>query len=57
MILSRVTVIETRVWIGNWINNLQVVTTIHYNITADLHNSQSLHTNLFSLPSLVFTDL
>jgi hypothetical protein len=40
-----------------FINNLQVVTTINYNTIADLHNLQSLHTNLFSLSPLIFTDL
>jgi hypothetical protein len=40
-----------------FIDNLQVVTTINsYTITA-LHNLQSLHTNLFTLSTLVFTDL
>jgi hypothetical protein len=40
-----------------FIDNLQVVTTINYNTIADLHNLQSLHTNLFSLSPLVFMDL
>jgi hypothetical protein len=39
------------------INNLQVITTINYYTIAALHNLQSLHTNLFSLPTLVFKDL
>jgi hypothetical protein len=30
-----------------FINNLQVITTINYYTIADLHNLQSLHTNLF----------
>jgi hypothetical protein len=37
------------------INNLQVVTTNNEYTVADLHNVQSLHTNLFSLSALVFT--
>jgi hypothetical protein len=36
---------------------LQVVTTNNYDTIADLHNVQSLHTYLFSLSGLVFTDL
>jgi hypothetical protein len=40
-----------------FINHLQVVTTINNYIIAALHNLQSLHTNLFSLSVLVFTDL
>jgi hypothetical protein len=40
-----------------FINNLEVVTTINYYTTAALHNLQSLHTNLFSLSALVFTGL
>jgi hypothetical protein len=36
---------------------LQVVTTNNYNTTTDLHNLQSLHTNLFSLSALAFMDL
>jgi hypothetical protein len=40
-----------------FINNLQVVTTDNYYSIADLHNLESLHTNLFSLSALVFTDL
>jgi hypothetical protein len=40
-----------------FINNLQVITTINYYTIAALHNLQSLHTNLFSLSALVFTDL
>jgi hypothetical protein len=40
-----------------FINNLQVVTTINYYTIAALHNVQSLHTNLFGLSALVFTDL
>jgi hypothetical protein len=39
------------------INHLQVITTINYYATADLHNLQSLHTNLFSLSALIVTDL
>jgi hypothetical protein len=38
-----------------FINNLQVVTAINYYTLADLHNVQSLHTNLFSLSALVLT--
>jgi hypothetical protein len=37
-----------------FIGYIQVVTTNNY---ADLHNLQSLHTNLFSLSVLVLTDL
>jgi hypothetical protein len=50
--------LETRFafFIG-FINNLQVVTTINYNTVAGLHNLQSLHTNLFSLSPLIFTDV
>jgi hypothetical protein len=40
-----------------FIGYLQVVTTNNYNTIADLHNLQSLHTNVFSLPALVLTDL
>jgi hypothetical protein len=40
-----------------FINNLQVVTTINYYTIADLHNVQSLHTNLFSPSALDFTDV
>jgi hypothetical protein len=56
-ILSRVTVTKTRVCIGDWIYWIQVVTTNNYNTVADLHNLQSLHTNLISLSALVLTDL
>jgi hypothetical protein len=38
-----------------FINDLQVVTTIDYYTTADLHNLQSLHTDLLSLFPLVFS--
>jgi hypothetical protein len=38
-----------------FINHLQVVSTINYYTTADLHNLQSLHTILLSLFQLVFT--
>jgi hypothetical protein len=38
-----------------FINHLQVVTTITYNTVTHLHNLQSLHANLLSLPSVVFT--
>jgi hypothetical protein len=38
-----------------FIGHLQVVTT--NNITADIHNLQSLHTNILSLSALVLTDL
>jgi hypothetical protein len=37
-----------------FINHLQVVTTNNYYTTADLHNLQSLDTNLLSLFPLVF---
>jgi hypothetical protein len=40
-----------------FINKFQVVTTIYYYTIVALHNLQSLHTNLFSLSVLVFTDL
>jgi hypothetical protein len=40
-----------------FIGYLQVVTTNNYNTSADLHNLQSLHTNLLSLSALVLTDL
>jgi hypothetical protein len=42
-----------------FINNLQVVTTIHYYTIATLHNLrvQSLCTDLLSLSTLTFTDL
>jgi hypothetical protein len=40
-----------------FINNLQVVTTINSYTIVDLHNLQSLHTNLLTLFPLVFTDL
>jgi hypothetical protein len=40
-----------------FINNLQIVTTNNYYITAALRNVQSLHTNLFSLSALIFTGL
>jgi hypothetical protein len=54
--LSRVWATETQVWIGNWIfNNLQFVTINNYYTLADLHNLQSLHTNLLSLFPLAFT--
>jgi hypothetical protein len=57
-ILSHVTVTKTRFWIGNWIiNNLPVVPAINYCTIATLHNVQSLHTNIFSLSALVFTNL
>jgi hypothetical protein len=49
--IERVTVTKTRVWIGNWI--YWILTGL--NIIADLHNFQSLHTNLLSLSALVFT--
>jgi hypothetical protein len=38
-----------------FINHLQVVTTNNYYTIADLHNLQSLHTNLLNLFPLVFT--
>jgi hypothetical protein len=40
-----------------FIGYLQDVTTNNYNAIADLHNLQSLHTNLLSPSALVFTDL
>jgi hypothetical protein len=40
-----------------FIKNLQVVTTINYYTIAALHNLPSVHTNLFSLSTLVFTNL
>jgi type IV secretory pathway TrbD component len=40
--------------VTGFINNLQVVTTNNYYTIADLHNLQSLHTNL-SLCPLIFT--
>jgi hypothetical protein len=40
-----------------FINNLQVIITNNYYTLADLHNLQSLHTNLLSLFPPVFTDL
>jgi hypothetical protein len=40
-----------------FINNLQIVTTNNYNTITDLHNLQSLHTNLLSLSALVLMDL
>jgi hypothetical protein len=36
-------------------NHLQVITTNNYYTIADLHNLQSLHTNLLSVFPLVFT--
>jgi hypothetical protein len=47
---------ESGLLIG-FINHLQVVTTINYNTVTDLHNLHSLHANLLSLPSVVFTYL
>jgi hypothetical protein len=38
-----------------FINRLQVATTITYNTVPDLHNLQSLHYNSLSLFPLVFT--
>jgi hypothetical protein len=38
-----------------FINHLQLVTTNNYYTVPDLHNLQSLHYNLLSLLSLVFT--
>jgi hypothetical protein len=37
-----------------FINDVQVVTTITYNTVTHLHNLQSLHANILSLPSVVF---
>jgi hypothetical protein len=49
LILPRVTVPKTRVWIViGFIGYLQVVTTDNYNTIAVPHNLQSLHTNLLS---------
>jgi hypothetical protein len=57
IILSRVTVIKTRFGLViGLIGYLQVVTTNNYNIIADLHNLQSLNTNLLSLSALVLMD-
>jgi hypothetical protein len=50
-ILSSVTVT-----IDEFIDHLQVVTTINYNPIADFHNLQSLHINLLRLFPLIFTD-
>jgi hypothetical protein len=36
---------------------LQVVTTNNYKSIADLHNLESLHTNLLSLSAVALTDL
>jgi hypothetical protein len=36
-------------------NNLPIVTTINYYTVAGLHTLQTLHNNLFTLPSVVFT--
>jgi hypothetical protein len=43
--------------VTEFINNLQVVITINYYIIVALDNLQSLHTNLFSLSAILFTDL
>jgi hypothetical protein len=40
-----------------FINNSQVVTTINYDTVAGLHNLQSLHANILSLPLVIFTYL
>jgi hypothetical protein len=40
-----------------FIGYLHVVTTNNYNTIADLHNLQSVHTNLLSLSVLALTDL
>jgi hypothetical protein len=40
-----------------FINNLQVATTVSFNTVVGLHNLQTLHTILFTLPSVVFTYL
>jgi hypothetical protein len=54
--MSRVLVTETGFGLViGLINRLQLVTTINYNTVPDLHNLQSLHYNLLSLFSLVFT--
>jgi hypothetical protein len=37
-----------------FINHIQVVTTVNYNIVTDLHNLHSLHASLFSLSAIVF---
>jgi hypothetical protein len=40
--------------VTGFIDHLQAVTTNNYNTVTDLHNLQSLHTNLFPL---LFKDL
>jgi hypothetical protein len=54
--MSHVTVTKTGIGLViGFINHLQVITTNNYYAVADLHNSQSHHTNLLSLFPLVFT--
>jgi hypothetical protein len=58
--VTSVTCLATETRFGlliGFINNLQGVTTINYNTVAGLHNLQSLHTDLFSLSALIFTDV
>jgi hypothetical protein len=45
------------VYVIGFIGYLQILTTNNYNTVADLHNLQSLDTNLLSLSALVRTDL
>jgi hypothetical protein len=40
--LSRATVTQTRVWIGNWIYWILTGRNYNYKATADLHNLQVL---------------
>jgi hypothetical protein len=55
-ICSRVLVTETEFGLViGFINSLQLVTTNNYNTVPDLHNLQSLHSNLLRLFPLVFT--
>jgi hypothetical protein len=57
--LSRVSQwLKTQFWLViEFINNLQVVSTINYYTIATLHNIQFLHTHAFSLSALVLTGL
>jgi hypothetical protein len=57
-ILSHVTELKTAFGlVTGFINHLQVVTTINYYTATDFHTLQTLHTNLFGLSALVFTEL
>jgi hypothetical protein len=57
-VLSRITVTKTRFgFVTGFIGYLQIVTTNNYNTIADLHNLQSVHTDLLSLSALALTDL